>query len=85
MATSRLTLLLLLLVLAQILVARGKAISDDIAIEGRDHWLKVAQDELMQRLEIKNNENVAKNIILFIGKTLDVHCHDVLLFKTVYK
>ncbi|XP_034951620.1 alkaline phosphatase-like [Chelonus insularis] len=43
-----------------------------ITIEDSNYWKKIANDELKESLSYKWNENIAKNVILFIGDGMSI-------------
>ncbi|XP_064080942.1 alkaline phosphatase-like [Macrobrachium nipponense] len=42
------------------------------SLEGRQHWWDLAQNEILAALNVRENWNVAKNVILFLGDGMGV-------------
>lgn len=47
--------------------ARKISLAEIQAIENPDYWLELGTEELLATLSTKKNENIAKNIVLFVG------------------
>ncbi|XP_076447098.1 alkaline phosphatase, tissue-nonspecific isozyme-like isoform X2 [Babylonia areolata] len=68
----RMTLSFILVLHCFITVARGMPRRSDYPPESQDVWIDIGQQELNRAMQVRQNNRVAKNVIMFLGDGLGI-------------